>query len=129
IRPPCFFFQAEDGIRDGHVTGVQTYALPIFIDATGPVERMLGRSPGDLAGSTLAGLVFPQEWPGVEALLAEAIDLPGTTLTQDIRLRRDARGWLRSQTAVVNLLDDATVGGLVLTIRDVSERRALEDQL
>src|SRR5439155_11346637 len=27
----CFFFQAEDGIRDGHVTGVQTCALPIFI--------------------------------------------------------------------------------------------------
>src|SRR5690625_4629933 len=29
---PCyfFFFQAEDGIRDGHVTGVQTCALPIL---------------------------------------------------------------------------------------------------
>src|SRR5579884_4332820 len=26
-----FFFQAEDGIRVGHVTGVQTCALPIFI--------------------------------------------------------------------------------------------------
>src|SRR5689334_23914098 len=26
----CFFFQAEDGIRDGTVTGVQTCALPIF---------------------------------------------------------------------------------------------------
>src|SRR5437660_9956107 len=26
-----FFFQAEDGIRDGHVTGVQTCALPIFL--------------------------------------------------------------------------------------------------
>src|SRR5690625_2251452 len=25
----AFFFQAEDGIRDGHVTGVQTCALPI----------------------------------------------------------------------------------------------------
>src|SRR5690348_17509428 len=25
----CFFFQAEDGIRDGRVTGVQTCALPI----------------------------------------------------------------------------------------------------
>src|SRR5207253_8707387 len=24
-----FFFQAEDGIRDGHVIGVQTCALPI----------------------------------------------------------------------------------------------------
>ena len=27
-----FFFQAEDGIRDRDVTGVQTCALPIFIE-------------------------------------------------------------------------------------------------
>src|SRR5215475_5255391 len=27
-----FFFQAEDGIRDFHVTGVQTCALPISLD-------------------------------------------------------------------------------------------------
>src|SRR5690348_17938765 len=26
-----FFFQAEDGIRDGRVTGVQTCALPILL--------------------------------------------------------------------------------------------------
>src|SRR5207253_5407048 len=30
-----FFFQAEDGIRDGHVTGVQTCALPISIIRAG----------------------------------------------------------------------------------------------
>src|SRR5690606_41095754 len=28
-----FFFQAEDGIRDFHVTGVQTCALPIWSEA------------------------------------------------------------------------------------------------
>src|SRR5260370_31672884 len=27
-----FFFQAEDGIRDSSVTGVQTCALPIYAD-------------------------------------------------------------------------------------------------
>src|SRR5262249_58542968 len=27
----CFFFQAEDGIRDWSVTGVQTCALPIYL--------------------------------------------------------------------------------------------------
>src|SRR5256885_2952667 len=36
-----FFFQAEDGIRDYKVTGVQTCALPIFApgatDCSGPV--------------------------------------------------------------------------------------------
>src|SRR5207253_4776627 len=29
--------QAEDGIRDGHVTGVQTCALPIFSNGTRPI--------------------------------------------------------------------------------------------
>src|SRR2546430_4095715 len=32
-----FFFQAEDGIRDLTVTGVQTCALPIFASADGAV--------------------------------------------------------------------------------------------
>src|SRR5207249_5476106 len=35
----CFFFQAEDGIRDRNVTGVQTCALPI-LDAV--IARLLG---------------------------------------------------------------------------------------
>src|SRR2546429_4515035 len=30
----CFFFQAEDGIRDVAVTGVQTCALPISVAGT-----------------------------------------------------------------------------------------------
>src|SRR5689334_24656875 len=30
VRRGVFFFQAEDGIRDGTVTGVQTCALPIL---------------------------------------------------------------------------------------------------
>src|SRR5699024_12045404 len=32
-----FFFQAEDGIRDRNVTGVQTCALPIWADHPGAV--------------------------------------------------------------------------------------------
>src|SRR5699024_11401085 len=31
-----FFFQAEDGIRDRNVTGVQTCALPILLRLVGP---------------------------------------------------------------------------------------------
>src|SRR5260370_34772286 len=37
-----FFFQAEDGIRDSSVTGVQTCALPIYWKATHPVLRYVG---------------------------------------------------------------------------------------
>src|SRR6266700_5211606 len=37
-----FFFQAEDGLRDFHVTGVQTCALPIYrIEA---LPRLVGQT-------------------------------------------------------------------------------------
>src|SRR5690348_17546521 len=36
-----FFFQAEDGIRDGRVTGVQTCALPIWIASPALANRAL----------------------------------------------------------------------------------------
>src|SRR5256885_6095591 len=38
-----FFFQAEDGIRDYKVTGVQTCALPIWTDVTGSIEGKVRR--------------------------------------------------------------------------------------
>src|SRR5439155_17794463 len=40
------FFQAEDGIRDGHVTGVQTCALPISALPLGRRARAAARPPG-----------------------------------------------------------------------------------
>src|SRR5690606_40925197 len=43
---PDFFFQAEDGIRDFHVTGVQTCALPIL--------------PAALANGSIAGYIVAE---------------------------------------------------------------------
>src|SRR5215204_6871313 len=40
-----FFFQAEDGIRDHCVTGVQTCALPIFPNANVPIVSTCRSSP------------------------------------------------------------------------------------
>src|SRR5690554_8231666 len=45
-----FFFQAEDGIRDADVTGVQTCALPIFPTCEGGLEHVAGVQRA--AGST-----------------------------------------------------------------------------
>src|SRR5207249_5301229 len=51
-----FFFQAEDGIRDRNVTGVQTCALPILVDGWRPDRA------GRLKLSSFAGaLVEPDE--------------------------------------------------------------------
>src|SRR5439155_6010348 len=38
--------QAEDGIRDGHVTGVQTCALPISLSLQGRYTLVTGASSG-----------------------------------------------------------------------------------
>src|SRR5260370_654030 len=44
---PSFFFQAEDGIRDSSVTGVQTCALPISpFERPRPTSRPLERRTG-----------------------------------------------------------------------------------
>src|SRR5687768_18559994 len=51
-----FFFQAEDGIRDVAVTGVQTCALPILPAGGAPLDRaLLQLQPGH--GSARAGAV------------------------------------------------------------------------
>src|SRR2546425_7203908 len=68
-----FFFQAEDGIRDKLVTGVQTCALPIFL-SHGLWVTSFGRDPGILGrsisldgrsftvvGVMPAGFQFPNE--------------------------------------------------------------------
>src|SRR5688572_32761378 len=42
----CFFFQAEDGIRDLTVTGVQTCALPILVQPLHLADRLQhGQTP------------------------------------------------------------------------------------
>src|ERR1039457_7330169 len=95
-----FFFQAEDGIRDYKVTGVQTCALPIchrvHRDGTGSVsssyggDRILcmGRQPSDCRDNVEGncGSLFPikgrhYEYPRETQFKLESIEL--TTFEND----------------------------------------------
>src|SRR5256885_3477440 len=77
----CFFFQAEDGIRDYKVTGVQTCALPIYLffyegstgygetyatDGSGGIimlNRQFGFPPAtDVLGGSFGCMGAGQEW-------------------------------------------------------------------
>src|SRR6266508_5440107 len=49
-----FFFQAEDGIRDGHVTGVQTCALPI---SQGLMGITLPEADGGVGGTLMDAVI------------------------------------------------------------------------
>src|SRR5260370_9410369 len=60
VRVLCFFFQAEDGIRDSSVTGVQTCALPISAQAVadsgcadGLKPHRTGVTVGSAVGATM----------------------------------------------------------------------------
>src|SRR5690625_2670873 len=56
----CFFLQAEDGIRDGHVTGVQTCALPI----SGTKNQSKKESPGSPGETPEGNQLFFGQRPG-----------------------------------------------------------------
>src|SRR2546427_5770862 len=58
ISIKSFFFQAEDGIRDLTVTGVQTCALPIFLvlaDADAGVLQQFARRGGRAVAAQVVG--------------------------------------------------------------------------
>src|SRR5690606_39540180 len=52
-----FFFQAEDGIRAFHVTGVQTCALPIWLVWASPAHAAAGSL--DVSGSMIYYIATP----------------------------------------------------------------------
>src|SRR5688500_4040920 len=54
----CFFFQAEDGIRDYKVTGVQTCALPISVHNDGEVYGAIGWRMFELFGTSRVDELF-----------------------------------------------------------------------
>src|SRR2546422_1681943 len=71
-----FFFQAEDGIRDVAVTGVQTCALPIYFNF-GNASHQIRRPPASLREIPLHGLL-----PKAEIAKGELVrDLDGNEVT------------------------------------------------
>src|SRR5436309_9919706 len=79
-----FFFQAEDGIRDFHVTGVQTCALPIFYEKNRgnlaealEMSRKGGRDQKDERFAYLAASIHALEnrWDEAAQTLARAVEL------------------------------------------------------
>src|SRR2546429_1080560 len=55
-----FFFQAEDGIRDVAVTGVQTCALPIFTTSSVKMTPRGGARPSTRSSPQIACATSPE---------------------------------------------------------------------
>src|SRR2546422_6817034 len=96
-----FFFQAEDGIRDVAVTGVQTCALPISFalgqgDESQPGEQIEGEQRAEQIGpvgvEAFAGQVVEAESElcrSEERRVGKSVDLGGRRIIKKKKKRRD----------------------------------------
>src|SRR5438309_6289464 len=94
-----FFFQAEDGIRDGTVTGVQTCALPISENWGGNppptrIERSMrvgGGFPPQFSGETPSTLATGK---GNQTLIGATVDEGVRSEERRVGKECRARWWL-----------------------------------
>lgn len=93
------------------------------------IERVLGRAAPDVVGRKLTELTHPDDMHRVASFITDAMKLHGATNSVAVRLGAVDGGWVHVEIVGTDHRDDAAVRGLVLNIRDVSERQALEEQL
>ncbi len=105
----------------GHVSSV-----------SGALTRMLGHDPELVENEPLSCIVADDDRPKLSAAITRA--LGGATAAQpevvEVHLlRHDSNDVVPFELTLVNLIDDPTVGGLVVTAHDVSERAAADREL
>src|SRR5207249_5564556 len=76
-----FFFQAEDGIRDRNVTGVQTCALPILEEEKD--NRVFGAMDGAIRGNMFRQV--QQRWMEWQKLFLSIIPFPEISAARAMR--------------------------------------------
>jgi len=93
------------------------------------VQRVAGYRPSELLGQSLLALIHPEDEPAVRAALERVTLKVGTATPPEFRFRHKDGSWVWLESVGNNLLNDVAVGGIVVTSRDVTGRRALEEQV
>ena len=95
------------------------------------VTQTLGQDPAALSGSDVLEIVHPEDVARVRALLAAIVAQPaGQPSRVEFRVSHPEQSlWRDVEALACNLLGDETVEGIVLNMRDISERKAFEDEL
>jgi diguanylate cyclase (GGDEF)-like protein/PAS domain S-box-containing protein len=93
------------------------------------IEGLLGHSPGSVVGRPLSELVHPADWHTIAEAIAEMSSSRPAVRVVEARLRHAEGSWRRMEIVGSDRRRDPAVQGFVLNMRDVTERRALEEQL
>ena len=96
---------------------------------TPAVTRILGWDPAELGGTSILTLIHPDDVAAVTAVLEKALLVSGVYGPVACRARHRDGSWRPVEGMGTSLLDDPAVNGIVLNIRDVSERAHLQDEL
>jgi diguanylate cyclase (GGDEF)-like protein/PAS domain S-box-containing protein len=102
-------------------------AALVIRDQSPSAERVLGYGPEESIGWPFLDIVHPDDTPAVEAAVRAVLADPDAPLFAACRLRHRAGGWLHIEASGRNLLHEPLVGGVVLNLRDVTERAQAEE--
>jgi diguanylate cyclase (GGDEF)-like protein/PAS domain S-box-containing protein len=94
------------------------------------MRQTFGHQPDVLVGAPLTEMVHTDDAVRVVTFLAAvAAQPPGQSLMAEFRVRHTAHGWRDVEALGANLLEEDAVSGIVLNIRDISERKSLQAEL
>ncbi|WP_082771815.1 bifunctional diguanylate cyclase/phosphodiesterase [Actinoplanes sp. TFC3] len=93
------------------------------------VRRMLGTDPEELTGTNFIHRVHPEDLPIVKENLGRIAELPGATITYQVRLAHADGSYRMFEITLANLLHEESVRGLVSNTRDVTETVEAHERL
>jgi diguanylate cyclase (GGDEF)-like protein/PAS domain S-box-containing protein len=93
------------------------------------VERVTGYRPEEQVGTNAFGSVHPDDREQALNTFAEVLKRPGLHPPLEFRVPHKDGSWRYLEHVVNNLLDDPAVRGVVVNSWDVTERKALVEQL
>jgi len=93
------------------------------------VKRVMSYKPEEQIGTNVFDTVHPDDRERALATFAEVLKKPGLHPPLEFRVSHRDGSWRSLEHVVNNPLDDPAVSGVVVTSRDITERKALEEQL
>ncbi len=93
------------------------------------IETMLGYRPEEVTGTAVFHYVHPEDLEKALEALAETLVRTGVLPPLEFRARRADGSWRHVEVVRNNRLDDPDVGGVVINVRDITQRKVAEEAL